>query len=605
MDDLSFYKKSNFALTSDDSYNLSVGIDRKNEMLENDKIKKKQINPTKIKDKKIILTSALPYANGEIHLGHIASTYLPADIFTRFIKSTGSQIYHICATDDFGTPILIKSEKEGKTPEEYVQIWNEKDKKDFESIGIIFDFFYKTSSNENIKFVQYVFLKLYDNNHVVEKPIVQFFCPYDNKYLPDRYVIGKCPFCNADNQYSDLCESCGRVPEEILNPKCAICGNDPVKRESNHYFFKLSDFSQELKNWLLNNENLQQDIVKYVLNWIESGLQDWDITRDLSWGVPIPPVDDTKKQEEKVFYGWFDNHLCYISSFLTFASTVLKQGGKKLWNDSEIYHYIGKDIVYHHYLFLPAIRIGINNEYKLPDKIITRGHLLFQNRKLSKSKNWYIGLREFVNDFYPDYLRFYFSSIIPYTQSDINFDWDNFCEKINNELISNIGNFINRTLSFTMKNFNCIVPSPDEFDEDDNQALIRIKNIAYEIGDLIYGNNIDKAIKRILQFSTFFNQYFQIKQPWKSKSTSNNTIWISVNATRAMAIILYPFIPVSAEKIWRQLGYYDELSKQNWYAASEMTIEKGHVLSQSIEPIFKKIEKEDIERQKASLKESV
>ena len=605
MDDPSFYKKSNLALASDDSYNMSVGIDRKNERLENDKIKKKQINPTKIKDKKIILTSALPYANGEIHLGHIASTYLPADIFTRFIKLTGSQIYHICATDDFGTPILIKSEKEGKTPEEYVQIWNEKDKKDFESIGIIFDFFYKTSSIENIKFVQYVFLKLYDNNHIVEKPIVQFFCPYDNKYLPDRYVIGKCPFCNADNQYSDLCESCGRVPEEILNPKCAICGNDPIKRESNHYFFKLSDFSQELKNWLLNNENLQQDIVKYVLNWIESGLQDWDITRDLSWGVPIPPVDDTKKQEEKVFYGWFDNHLCYISSFLTFASTVLKKGGKKLWNDSEIYHYIGKDIVYHHYLFLPAIRIGINKEYKLPDKIITRGHLLFQNRKLSKSKNWYIGLREFVNDFYPDYLRFYFSSIIPYTQSDINFDWDNFCEKINNELISNIGNFINRTLSFTMKNFNCIVPSPDEFDEDDNQALIRIKNIAYEIGDLIYGNNIDKAIKRILQFSTFFNQYFQIKQPWKSKSTSNNTIWISVNATRAMAIILYPFIPVSAEKIWRQLGYCDELSKQNWYAASEMTIEKGHVLSQSIEPIFKKIEKEDIERQKVSLKESV
>ena len=577
----------------------------KTKCYEKDKIKKKQINPTKIKDKKIILTSALPYANGEIHLGHIASTYLPADIFTRFIKLTGSQIYHICATDDFGTPILIKSEKEGKTPEEYVQIWNEKDKKDFESIGIVFDFFYKTSSIENIKFVQYVFLKLYDNNHIVEKPIVQFFCPYDNKYLPDRYVIGKCPFCNADNQYSDLCESCGRVPEEILNPKCAICGNDPIKRESNHYFFKLSDFSQELKNWLLNNENLQQDIVKYVLNWIESGLQDWDITRDLSWGVPIPPVDDTKKQEEKVFYGWFDNHLCYISSFLTFASTVLKKGGKKLWNDSEIYHYIGKDIVYHHYLFLPAIRIGIDNEYKLPDKIITRGHLLFQNRKLSKSKNWYIGLREFVNDFYPDYLRFYFSSIIPYTQSDINFDWDNFCEKINNELISNIGNFINRTLSFTMKNFNCIVPSPEEFDEDDNQALIRIKNIAYEIGDLIYGNNIDKAVKRILQFSTFFNQYFQIKQPWKSKSTSNNTIWISVNATRAMAIILYPFIPVSAEKIWRQLGYYDELSKQNWYAASEMTIEKGHALSQIIEPIFKKIEKEDIERQKVSLKESV
>ncbi len=526
---------------------------------------------------------------------------MPADIFTRFIKLTNSQIYHICATDDFGTPILIKSEKENKTPQEYVKIWNEKDKKDFESIGIIFDFFYKTSSKENIDFVQYVFLKLYNNNHILERQVIQFYCQFDDKYLPDRYVIGRCPFCKAENQYSDLCESCGRVPEEILDPKCAICGNTPIKKETNHYFFKLSDFSNELKNWLLNNQNLQQDIVKYVLNWVESGLQDWDITRDLSWGVPIPNIDKSKMDKDKVFYGWFDNHLCYISSFVTFASNILNKDGKKLWNESDIYHFIGKDIVYHHYLFLPAIRIGINNEYKLPDKIITRGHLLFQNKKLSKSKNWYIGLEEFVKNFNPDYLRFYFSSIIPFSQSDINFDWDNFYEKINNELISNIGNFINRTLSFTKKQFNNTVPSKSELDEIDKQALDKIENIAYEIGDLIYSNNIDKAIKRILQFSTFFNQYFQIKEPWKSKSTANNTIWIAINATRAMALILYPFIPNSAEKIWKQLGYNSILKDQSWYSASEIRIEKDHILSNNIEPIFKKIEKEDIEKQKSNL----
>jgi len=607
MGNLSFYNKSiiDSKSYSDNNYSdLLTNDTDKNESLDNDKIENKQKNFTKIKDKKIIVTSALPYANGEIHLGHIASTYLPADIFTRFIKLTGNQIYHICATDDFGTPILIKSEKEKKTPQEYVNFWNEKDKKDFESVGIIFDFFYRTSSIENIKFVQYVFLKLYQNKHIIEKPVVQFFCPYDNKYLPDRYVIGKCPFCKADNQYSDLCESCGRVPEEILEPKCAICGNKPIKRESDHYFFKLLNFSKDLKNWLLNNENLQQDIVKYVLNWIESGLQDWDITRDLSWGVPIPNIDNSKTHKGKVFYGWFDNHLCYISSLSTFASTILKQDGKKLWNESEIYHYIGKDIVYHHYLFLPAIRIGINNEYKLPDKIITRGHLLFQNRKLSKSKNWYIGLGDFVKNFYPDYLRFYFSSIVPFSQSDINFDWDNFYEKINNELISNIGNFINRTLSFTKKQFNCTVPSAGELNDTDKQALLKIENIAYEVGDLIYNNNIDKAIKRILQFSTFFNQYFQNKQPWKSTSTSNNTIWISINATRALAIILFPFIPTSAEKIWHQLGYDLELSKQNWYSASEILVKEGHLLGQNIEPIFKKIEKEEIERQKISLVDS-
>jgi methionyl-tRNA synthetase len=606
MDNLSFYNKSNI----DPVFGLDNNSKSDDDDIESnlkatdDKQRNKQKNRIKIKDKKIILTSALPYANGEIHLGHIASTYLPADVFTRFIKSTGSEIYHISATDDFGTPILIKSEKENKTPQEYVRIWNEEDKRDFESVGIVFDFFYKTSSNENIDFVQYVFLKLYNNKHIIEKPIVQFYCPFDNKYLPDRYVIGKCPFCKADNQYSDLCESCGRVPEEILEPKCAICGNNPVKKESNHYFFKLSNFSKELENWLTKNENLQQDIVKYVLNWIESGLQDWDITRDLSWGVPIPNINNLNTHETKVFYGWFDNHLCYISSLLTFASIILKKDGKRLWNDSEIYHYIGKDIVYHHYLFLPSIRIGIDNEYKLPDKIITRGHLLFQNRKLSKSKNWYIGLGEFVKNFNPDYLRFYFSSIIPFSQSDINFDWDNFQEKINNELISNIGNFVNRTLSFTKKQFKGIVPSPFEFDETDNKAISEIENIAYEIGEFIYSNNVDKAIKRILQFSTFFNQYFQTKQPWKSKGNSNNAIWISINASRALAIILYPFIPSSAEKIWYQLGYDNNLSKQNWYSASETFVESGHSLSQNIEPIFKRIEKEDIDRQKLSLIES-
>ncbi len=609
MSNPSLYKKSNIDLNSVDHSNVFINKDDKNLNSDNySKIDKNNINNsnnlTKIKGKKIILTSALPYANGEIHIGHIASTYLPADVFTRFIKLTGNQIYHICATDDFGTPILIKSEKEGKTPQEYVRIWNEKDKRDFESIGITFDFFYKTSSKENIEFVQYVFSKLYDNNHIIKKPVVQFYCPYDDKYLPDRYVIGKCPFCNADNQYSDLCESCGRVPEEILEPKCAICGNSPIKKESIHYFFKLSDFSKDLESWLINNQNLQRDIVKYVMNWIESGLQDWDITRDLGWGVPIPNIDNSKANEGKVFYGWFDNHLCYISSLDTFASTILNKDGKKLWNESEIYHYIGKDIVYHHYLFLPSIRIGINNEYKLPDKIITRGHLLFHNRKLSKSKNWYIGLGEFVKNFYPDYLRFYFSSIIPYSQSDINFDWDNFYEKINNELISNIGNFINRTFSFTKKQFNCIVPSPFELDEMDKHALDEIKKIAFEVGNLLYSNSIDKAIKRILQFSTFFNQYFQNKQPWKPNSNSNNTVWLSINATRALAIILYPIIPVSAEKIWHQLGYDSILSEQDWYSSSEILVEDGHSLSQNIEPIFKKIEKEDIDRQKESFDSS-
>jgi methionyl-tRNA synthetase len=398
-------------------------------------------------DTPIVVTTALPYANGEIHLGHISSTYLPADIFTRFLRISKKKVFHVCASDDFGTPILIKAEHEKKTPKEFVEYWNKRDLEDFNAIGISFDKFYKTSSHENQEFVQNVFNKLRNNGHIYEKEVIQFYCDFDNKFLPDRYVIGTCPYCKSNDQYSDLCEKCGRVPEEILDPKCGICGKSPIKKSSNHYFFKLSYFSDDLKEWLTTNNNLQVDIKNYVLHWIEEGLQDWDITRDLDWGINIP-LNDAKG---KVFYGWFDNHLCYISTFNTLIKEQFGKDGKDVWNTSTIYHFIGKDIIYHHFLFLPAIRMGINMEYKLPDFIPVRGHLMLHNRKISKSRNWYISLREFISSFNPDYLRFYIASISPSNQDDINFDWDVFSSKINNELIDNIGNFINRLKSYSKR----------------------------------------------------------------------------------------------------------------------------------------------------------
>src|SRR5574341_1120802 len=259
---------------------------------------------------KAIITSALPYANGEIHLGHVASTYLPADITTRYLKQKGVETYYICASDDFGTPILIQAEKERKSPQEYVEYWNKRDYEDFSAFDIGFDFFYKTSSKENIAFVQDVFKKLYKSGHIYEKEIIQFYCNNDKKFLPDRYVIGVCPYCKAEDQYSDLCEKCGRVPEEIENPKCSICKNPPTKEKTKHHFFKLTNFVKELNEWLEQSPYLQKDVKIYVQNWIQDGLVDCDITRDITWGVPIP-LEDAKNQ---VFYGWFDNHLAYISS---------------------------------------------------------------------------------------------------------------------------------------------------------------------------------------------------------------------------------------------------------------------------------------------------
>lgn len=553
-------------------------------------------------NKSFIITSALPYANGEIHLGHIASTYLPADIFTKFLKLNGNKVAHICATDDFGTPILIRAEKAGKTPTEYVKEWNVKDKNDFESVGIIFDYFSRTSSEANVKFVQEVFIKLYENKFIYEENVVQYFCTVDKKFLPDRYVVGTCPFCKSQNQYSDLCESCGRVPEVIEDPKCILCGNPPIKKDSIHYFFKLSEFGEKLRKWLTENRDLQEDIVNYVLNWVGSGLQDWDITRDLTWGVPIPKIGSSDQYNNKVFYGWFDNHLCYISTFKEYCDLLLKENGKMEWNNSEVIHFIGKDIVYHHYLFLPAIRMGINNEYKLPDKIITRGHLLFQNKKLSKSKNWSISLKGFTENFNNDYLRFYLSSIIPYSQSDINFDWDTFYEKINNELIANIGNFVNRSLSFTKKQFSGVIPKCTTFDDHDLKAIDQIKQTPSEVGHLIYNNQIDRGMKKILQFSSNFNQYFQNKEPWKSPARSQNAVFVSVNGVRALSILLYPFVPDSASKIWNQLGYSDKITDHKWNSAGELLIGVKHRINSDISPIFLKLERTEIDKMKDNFK---
>ena len=543
------------------------------------------------KASQIIITSALPYANGEIHLGHISSTYLPADIFRRFLQLSGKNVVHICASDDYGTPILIKSEQEKKSPTDFVKYWNERDFQDLSSLNIIFDKFYMTSSKENKELVQYVYNKLHDNGHIYKKNVIQFFCEFDKKFLPDRYVVGTCPNCNATNQYSDLCEKCGKVPDNIIDPKCWICKREPIKKESSHYFFKLSNFSEKIKEWLISNQNLKPEIKKYVLNWIDDGLKDWDITRDLSWGIPIPLRDSKEVNNEKVFYGWFDNHLCYISTFQKLMHENKIDDGTKAWNESLIYHFIGKDIVYHHYLFLPAIRIGIDLEYKLPDYIPVRGHLMLHNEKISKSRNWYIGIKDFISNFDQDYLRFYITSISTFNQDDFNFDWDSFYEKINSGLIDNIGNFINRTLSFTAKTFDSIVPIPDDslYDDYDKEAVKKIKNIHLVVGKHLESLEMDKGLGEILRFSNYFNEYFQKKQPWKNTEESKkSTIFISINAVRSLAISLEPFIPNSSEKIWTQLNLKGNIHQQEWNSISEFNIKGTHTIQKRLHLYLKK-----------------
>ena len=300
-----------------------------------------------------------------------------------------------------------------------------------------------------------------------------------------------------------------------------------------------------------------------------------------------------------MFYGWFDNHLAYISTSLKFLNDK-GINGKEFWNSADIYHFIGKDIVYHHYLFLPAMRLGIESEYKLPDYIPTRGHLTLQSKKISKSRNWYIGLKEFLNYYPADYLRYYLVAINPYSQDDLNFDWDEFTTRINSELIGNLGNFINRALGFTKKAFDGIIPEHTNYDDQDKEALEKIKNMSSEVGSLIKANHLDRALKKIMEFSSFFNQYFQHKEPWKKGPGTENCVFLSVNAARSLAVAMFPFVPKSAQKIWEQLGYEGNVNENKWDGISEICINSGHRLGDA-SPLFEKVEKTDIEQYKKQL----
>ena len=542
-----------------------------------------------LSDRNVIITAALPYANADLHIGGIASTYLPPDILYRYLKLKGRKVAQICASDDFGTPILIAAEKAGKSPSEYVALRNAKFRTDLQRLGVVYDLFDRTSSPENVSLVQHFFTRLNDNGHIYESEIDQFYCEADSKFLPDRYVKGKCPHCGAEDQYSDGCENCGRILHtgEILNPRCSICGRPPVVRKSRHYFFRLSAFSKELEKWLRDNESLQADAKNYVLNWIGDGLQDWDITRDIAWGVPIP----LKEAKGKVLYGWFDNHICYITAALKAAG---KDGdsGRDYWNSSVIYHFIGKDIVYHHYLFLPSMRMG-EGEYKLPDFIPTRGHLLLQGKKISKSRGWVITVNDFLSLFPPDYLRFYLARIVPYSQSDAGFDWGEFRDKINNELVASIGNFVHRTLVFVKSKHGGVVPAPGDAGPDEEAVKAELGLALEETGAFIEAGHYDRALKRVLEFSSKCNQYFQKKAPWEGRADEPTAIFHSCNLVDGLATLLHPFIPFAAAEAWRQLGLPGRTQDGGWDAAAHFRVEAGRKVADP-KPLFRKVEESEI-----------
>lgn len=540
---------------------------------------------------RILITAALPYANGPLHLGHVRSTYLPADIYARFNRLAGNDTLYICASDEHGTPIVVGAEKEKKTIPEFVDYYHKKDKSEFAQLGFSFDIFHRTSSKENKEMSQHIFLKLKENSYIYQKDVEQFYCEKDKRFLPDRLVIGTCPHCGAKDQYSDGCESCGRAIKggDILNPKCLVCKTSPIMKTSSHYFFRLSTFAAKLKDYLSKNPKFQKEVSNYVLNWIDSGLTDWDISRDMNWGVPIPG------DESKVFYVWFDAPIGYISS-----TVALTKNWEKYWKNPEckMVHFIGKDISYHHYLFWPSMLMGAADGFNLPYAIPVRGYLNLEHRKFSKSKNWFVSLEDFLSEFPADYLRYYQTSITPYSVQDADFVWKEFEERINNELVSNLGNFVHRTLTLIKKLSDSKIPKPT-LTQEDSALLERITQTKEKTSFLLENFEFRDAQEEIMRTTSEFNKYLSDREPWKDKDAKRvaTTLYVSSRWVSALATLLNPFLPFTAEKLRTML----KLKPVSWANADKELLKPGISL-EAIEMLFKRIEDKQIAKMEAKLK---
>lgn len=499
--------------------------------------------------KKILVTAALPYANGSIHIGHLVE-YIQTDIFVRFLKLIGEDAIFCCADDTHGTPIQIKAEQLGITPEELIAKFYKEHLKDFKDFNIHFDSYYTTNSPENKKYSEMIFSRLKKNGDIYTKKVTQAFCEKCKRFLPDRYVRGECPKCGAPEQYGDVCEACGstHATTELIGPHCAICGTPASKKESMHYFFKLSNYAKKLEKWLKENKKLQPEIVNYVLNWIKEGLHDWDISRDGPYfGFKIPG------EENKYFYVWLDAPIGYIASTANYCKDKdFKE--EEYWEKptGEIIHVIGKDIIYFHYLFWPAMLMGAG--FNLPSYLITHGFLTVEKEKMSKSRGTFFTARDFLGKFDHQHIRYYYASMLSRKLVDIDLDFKDFQGKINNELVANIANFCFRVLSFTKKNFDSKIGEIDK----DKKLIDTVLKSAEKAKEYYADFNFNNAVKEILAISAAGNKYFQENEPWKlikeDKEKAHKVIGTCTNLAKIISIVIEPILPKFSDNLKAQLN---------------------------------------------------
>ena len=550
-----------------------------------------------------MVTSALPYANGPIHAGHLAGAYLPADIFVRYLRLKGEEVLFICGTDEHGTPISFRAIKEGRSPREIVDEFHEHIKTTFERAKISFDYFGRTELPVHYRVSQEFFLKAFENGHLVKRVSKQAYCEHDKMFLPDRFVIGTCPYCGAENQRGDQCEVCGHplTPEILINPRCSICGNPITFRDSAHYYFRMGEFAERLEKWVEGQEHWKPNVRNTVLGWIKEGVEDRAITRDLDWGIPVPLADEDMKG--KVLYVWFEAPIGYISITIEYLRRIGRENEwRKFWlnldGETRVIHFIGKDNVPFHAIFWPAFLMAygkyrdeeVEAEWLLPYDIPANEYLNLEGRKFSTSRNWAVWVHEFLEVFPADYLRYYLTAIMPETR-DSDFSFSDFKTKINDELVNNLGNFVHRAMTFVNRYFDGVVPGRGELNELDRRAFEEIEKAFEEVGRLIGQYRFKDALKRVMELAIFGNRYFDHQRPWKTAKTDRErtatTVNVSLQIVKALGVLLEPFLPDAGEKIWHLLNIEESKS----WAFSEL--KAGHRVRKAF-PMFRKVTNEEV-----------
>lgn len=545
--------------------------------------------------KRTLITTALPYANGPVHIGHLAGVYVPADIYARYLRLKGEEVLMIGGSDEHGVPITIRAQKEGITPQDVVDRYHAIIKDGFERLGITHDIYSRTSSATHHEHASDFFRKLYDKGEFIEKTSQQYYDEQANQFLADRYITGTCPHCNNERAYGDQCESCGTslAPTDLINPKSAITGNTPVLRETKHWYLPLDKYESFLREWILEgHKEWKSNVYGQCKSWLDMGLQPRAVSRDLDWGIPVP----VEGAEGKVLYVWFDAPIGYISN----TKELLPDTWETWWKseDTKLVHFIGKDNIVFHCIVFPAM-LKAEGSYILPENVPANEFLNLEGDKISTSRNWAVWLHEYLDEFpgKQDVLRYVLTANAPETK-DNDFTWKDFQARNNNELVAIYGNFVNRALVLTNKYFEGKVPALGELTDYDKETIAEVQAIKATIEKELDTYHFREALKTAMNLARIGNKYLADTEPWKLAKTDMSRVAtilnIALQITANLTIVFSPFLPFSSEKLLRMLDVNEAFS---WDSLGSMELlSVGHQIA-TAELLFEKIEDSTIEAQ--------